>query len=151
MSSLPTNLDQTDTKKCMEDISLFIGTYPDSKYIANCNSLSDKLRQKLEAKAYNSAYLFFKTEEYKASAISFINFLKDFPETEHKEESEFYIVRSYYLYAKNSNELKQLDRYKQVQTAYLEYRNDFKKDLAKDAQKMYEESGKQIEKLNGGK
>jgi outer membrane protein assembly factor BamD len=130
---------------------LFIGTYPDSKYIANCNSLSDKLRQKLETKAYNSAYLFFKTEEYKAAAISFINFLKDFPETEHKEEAEFYIVKSYYIYAKNSNELKQLERYKQAQTAYQEYQNDFKKDFAKDAVKMNEESGRQIDKLNGVK
>jgi outer membrane protein assembly factor BamD len=147
MSSLPEYLDQTDTRKCMEDISLFIGTYPDSKYIPNCNLLADKLRAKLELKAYRSAYLFYKTEEYKAAAIAFTNLLKDYPETEHREEAEFYIIRSYFLYAKNSFETKKMDRYGQVLSAYQEYRSDLKADFAKDAAKMNEEAGKQIEKL----
>ena len=151
MSSLPTNLDQTDTKKCMEDISLFIGTYPDSKYIPYCNSLADKLRQKLELKAYNSAYLFFKTEEYKAAAVAFTNLLKDFPESEHREEAGFYIVKSHYLYAKNSTETKKAERYKQVEKFYNEYRSSLTKDFAKEASRMNEDAGIQIVKLNGGK
>ncbi len=150
-SSLPTNLDQTDTKKCMEDITLFIGTYPDSRYIPLCNGLADKLRQKLELKAYNSAYLFYKTEEYKAAAITFTNLLKDYPETEHRQEAEFYIVKSHYLYAKNSQQAKKQERYQLVIKTYNEYHADFTKDFAKEAGKMNEESGRQIEKLKAGK
>jgi outer membrane protein assembly factor BamD len=150
-SSLPTNLDQTDTKKCMDDITLFIGAYPDSKYIPDCNNLADKLRQKLELKAYNSAYLFYNTEEYKAAVITFTNLLKDFPESEHREKAEFYIVKSHYLFAKNSQEAKKVERYQQVITSYNEYRGDFTNDIAKEATRMNEESNKEIGKINGGK
>ncbi len=147
MSSLPTYLDQTDTKICMEDITAFIGTYPDSKYIPYCNELTDKLRAKLELKAYNSAYLFYKTEEYKAAAISFVNLLKEYPETEHKEESEFYIVRSHYMYAKNSLDAKKVERFSQMIKSYNEYSLDFKGDFAKEAANMYEDADKQRKKL----
>ncbi len=151
MSSLPVYLDQSDTKKCMEDITQFIGSYPDSKYIPYCNQLSDRLREKLELKAYNGAYLFYKTEEYKAAAIAFSNLLKDFPESEHKEEAEFLIIRSYYLYAKNSLEAKKVERYEQVMRSYEEFRFDMKGDYAKDALKMNEESARQIDKIKNVK
>ncbi len=150
-SSLPTYLDQTDTRKCMEDIAQFIGNYPDSKYIPYCNELSDKLREKLELKAYNSAYLFYKTEEYKAAAITFANLLKEYPETSHKEESEFYIVKSYYLYAKNSTELKKEERFNMALSAYAEYKNDFKNEAAKEAARMNDDANRQIAKLSAKK
>ncbi len=151
LSSLPTYLDQSDTKKCMEDITSFIGSYPDSKYIASCNQLADKLREKLELKAFNSAYLFYKTEEYKAAAISFTNLLKDYPESGHKEESEFYIVKSHYLYAKNSLDIKKIERFTQMIKSYEEYRSDFTTSYAKEAGKMNEDAAKQIEMINSGK
>ncbi|MCX6189083.1 MAG: outer membrane protein assembly factor BamD [Bacteroidetes bacterium] len=148
MSSLPTYLDQTDTKACMDDITTFIGLYPDSKYIPYCNQLADRLREKLELKAYNTAYLFYKTEEYKAAAISFTNLLKEFPESMHKEESEFYIVKSHYLYAKNSLDVKKKERFGLMMKLYDEYRPDFGADFAKEASKMNEEAGRQIERVN---
>jgi len=148
MSSLPTALDQTDTKSCMNDITAFIGTYPDSKYIPYCNELADKLRQKLELKSYNMASLFYKTEEYRAAAISFTNLLKDFPESEHRLDAEFYILKSYYLFAKNSKDSKKMERYTQAVKSYEEYRNDFKGSDLAEADKMYKDALKQIEKFN---
>lgn len=145
-SSLPINLDQSDTKKCMDDIAEFIGLYPDSKYIPYCNELSDKLRQKLEMKAYNAASLFYKTEEYRAAAVSFTNLIKDFPETSHKEEAEFKILKSYYLFAQNSTDKKKAERYRQATLSFEEYHYDFKDTYADEARKMHEEALKQIEK-----
>jgi outer membrane protein assembly factor BamD len=149
LNSLPANLDQTDTHKCIEDITLFIGQFPDSKYIPQCNNLMDNLRKKLELKAYNTAYLFYKTEEYKASAITFTNLLKDYPDTEFKEEAEYFIIKSYYLYAQNSIEAKKAERFRTVMKSYEEYKTDFTKEYSADALKMYDNSKKQVEKLEG--
>jgi len=145
-SSLPIYLDQTDTKKCMDDITEFIGAYPDSKYIPYCNELADQLRQKLEQKAFNAAYLFYKTEEFKAAAISFANLIKDFPETSHKEDAEFYIMKSHYLYAKNSTDIKKSERFMQATKSYDEFHYDFKDAHVKEANSINEDALKQIEK-----
>ncbi len=147
LNSLPVELDQTDSYKCVEDISLFIGLYPDSRYIPSCNSLLDKLRKKLEQKAYNAAYLFYQTEDYKAAAICFTNLIKDYPETEFRQDAEFYIIKSYYTYARNSVETKQTERYRTMIKAYNEYRADLSGSNAKEAARMSEDAQKQIDKL----
>ena len=89
------NLDQTNTYEAIKDLQLFINMYPDSKRIAECNELMDKLWDKLETKAFAIAKLYYKMGDYKASIFSFENIIKDFPDTQYKEEILFYIIKSY--------------------------------------------------------
>lgn len=119
--SLPPYLDQTITENAIKQFQLFINNYPDSKYMAQCNEHIDKLRAKLHKKAYSNAMLYYQIGDYKAASVVFANAIKDFPDLPQKEEFEFLIVKSQYLYAKNSILQLQVERYKKA----LEASNEF--------------------------
>jgi len=111
-------LDQTTTYDAIKDLQLFTNTYPTSKRVSECNDLIDQLRLKLEMKDYRIAKMYYRMEDYAASITGFTNILKDYPDTPHKEELLYLIVKSYYRYAKESIEEKQKDRYAKVILAY---------------------------------
>jgi len=125
MQSLPSNLDQSDGFRTIEALQLFINTWPESSYIPSCNRLLDALRIKLAEKSYQNAKLYFQIEDYRAAMVSFKNLIKDYPDTEHKEEAMFLLVKSAYLMAKNSVEDKKVERFKTVIDYYNEYLNEF--------------------------
>ncbi len=114
-------LDQTDTYKAIETLKLFINVYPESKFLPECNTLLDKLRNKLSYKAYKSAKLYFNIGEYKSSIVALKNVGRDFPEVAQKEEIDYLIVKSYYLLAVNSISEKQKERYNETINAFYEY------------------------------
>jgi outer membrane protein assembly factor BamD len=118
-------LDPTDTNKGIESIKLFVSVYPESKYVAECNVLLDKLRGKLSQKSYRNAKLFYNIGEYKSAIVALPNVVKDFPETPHKEELEYLTVKSYYLLAKGSIEQKQEERYKNYFSPYEDFKEEY--------------------------
>jgi outer membrane protein assembly factor BamD len=129
-------LDQTDTYKGLDALKLFVSVYPDSKYIPECNTLMDKLREKLAYKSYKTAKLYFNIGEYKSAIIALQNTIKEFPEISQKEELDFLTVKSYYLLADNSIEDKKEARYQDALIALKtftveypdsKYLNDLKK------------------------
>lgn len=81
----------------------------------------DELRKTLKNKAFQSAMLYFKLDDYLAAMVTCKNAIRDFPDIDNKEEIEFTIVKSAYLYAKNSIEEKKEERYLAVFTEYKEY------------------------------
>ena len=115
------SLDQTVTYDALKDLQLFTNTYPTSKRVSECNDLIDKLREKLEMKDYKLAKMYYRMEDYAASIKCLSNILKDFPDTQHKEEILFLVVKSYYNYAKQSIEEKQRDRHSGVILAYKDF------------------------------
>ena len=115
------SLDQTVTYDALKELQLFVNTYPASKRVSECNDLIDKLRLKLEMKDYKTAKLFYRMDDYVASITILGNILKDFPDTPHKEEILFLIVKSYHRFAKESVEEKQKERHTKAIAAY----NDF--------------------------
>jgi outer membrane protein assembly factor BamD len=117
IESQPAYLDQTDTYKAIESINLFVTVYPESKYVAECNMLLDKLRNKLSQKAYREAKLYYNIEEYKSAIVALQNVVKDFPEIAQKEEIDFLTVKSHYLLASNSIDTKKPERYQAAITA----------------------------------
>lgn len=140
------NLDQTNTYEAIKELQLFINMYPDSKLIDDCNELMDKLRNKLETKAFEIAKLYYKMGDYKASIFSFENIIKDFPDTQYKEEILFYIVRSYYKYAINSIKSKKKERYSFTVESYKNFLTIFpESDFMREASNIYENA---LEELN---
>ena len=115
------SLDQTVTYDALKDLQLFTNTYPTSKRVSECNDLIDKLRLKLELKDYKIAKLFYRMDDYAASIQMLNNILKDYPDTPHKEEILFLVVKSYHKFAKESIEEKQKDRHTKAITAYNEF------------------------------
>lgn len=112
------SLDQTNTREAITELQAFANRYPDSERIDRVNNLIDDLREKLEKKNYEQARLYFKMEDYQAAIVSFNNLIKNYPDTEFREESLFKIVEAKYTYAKNSIRSKQEERYQEVIEAY---------------------------------
>ena len=142
------SLDQTNTYKAISEMQLFIDKYPTSTRVAMCNELIDLLRVKLEDKTFAAARLYYNMEYYKAAVTCFKIVMKDFPDTRYKEECLFLTEKSFYLFAKNSIETKQAERFKAAMDAYQPFIATFPKSkYVKEAEGMYADAARQIEKL----
>ena len=157
------NLDQTSTLTAIDALQTFINTYPYSKYKEQCSENLIDLRKRLELKAYEKAYLYYKTSgvtiaNYKAAVIAIDNFRKDFPDSGYNEELSYVQVKSEYELAENSFFIKQHERYEQTLKFYEAFidkypNSKYIKELSKiylDAQEKLAEVIKQesdIEKM----
>lgn len=108
------SLDQENTYKCIEKLQLFINLYPKSDRVAEASKLIQDLRDRLEMKAYSNAKLYLVIGDNQSAVIAFGNVLRDYPDTKYAEEMEFLSVKAQYLYAHESLEFKQEDRYTQA-------------------------------------
>jgi outer membrane protein assembly factor BamD len=119
-------LDQANTLKAIDALQLFINLYPKSDRAAEASKLIADLRDKLETKSYLNAKLYLDigvgdVTNYKSAVIAFKNSLREYPDTKYAEEMEFLMIKAQYLYAKNSLETKQEERFTEVYSLY----NDF--------------------------
>ncbi len=105
-------LDQTASTKAVDELQLFMNTYPNSTRIKECNKLVDELRKKMEKKATEEAELYFNIRDYQAAIQSFGNVLKDYPETNNAEYIRYKTIIGAHNYATNSVLAKQEERYK---------------------------------------
>ena len=115
-------LDQQTSQKAIKALEEFTSTYPQSDRIDECNGLIDQLHTKMEAKKFESASLYHKIGDHKASVWSLENFLRDFPSSSFSEQAHFMMLESSYKLAKNSIHRKQEERY----VALLGYFKSFK-------------------------
>ncbi|HAP70808.1 MAG TPA: outer membrane protein assembly factor BamD [Flavobacteriales bacterium] len=148
LDSSEPSLDQASTTKAIYELQLFINKYPESPKVDECNDLMDRLRFKLETKAYNGAKLYYRLGEYKAAIFALRNTLAEFPDTRHREEISFMIVRSSYLLADNSIEEKKIERFEQA----LRECDDFierhpRSPDVENAKSIKEDSKKELEKI----
>ena len=95
-------LDQGPTETAIEELQSFINSFPNSPRVDECNSLIDEMRMKLETKAFESAKLYYDLGNFQSAVVSFDNLIKDFPETERKEEIRFLSIKSGHELARNS-------------------------------------------------
>ena len=131
-------LDDTDTKAAINSMQLFINTYPENELVDSSNVLMDELRNKLEEKSYLNAKQYYKIFKFKAAIISLNNTLLDFPETKHREEITFLILKSNFLLAENSIEKKKLERINNTIEAYYTFADSFKESkYLKEAQTIF--------------
>ena len=70
-------LDQSPTYKAISAVSEYILEYPSNPHMQECKDMLDELNERLDKKAYESAKLYYKMEDYLASRIAFRNVLKD--------------------------------------------------------------------------
>lgn len=140
------SLDQENSIKAIETLQLFINYYPKSTRVAEASKLIQDLRDKLEKKSFANANLFLTIGDYQAAVIAFRNSIKDFPDTKFAEEMDFLTIKSLYLYAKNSYETKQEDRYTETIEEYNRFVEKYPKSIyTKEADKLKYDSEKGIE------
>lgn len=104
-------LDQTPTYKAMTAISEYIFEFPENSHMKECRDMLQELNDRLDRKAYESAKLYYKMEDYLASRVAFRNVLKDDAENIYREDILYYIAMSSYKYAHLSVPSKQKERY----------------------------------------
>lgn len=107
-------LDQTYTQKAIDELQLFVNTYPFSERVTECNRLMDELRKKQEKKVFDSGKLYYDIRQYQAAIQTFDNLLKDFPDTSNPDEVRYFIVKSAYQYAVNSVVLRKEERFRET-------------------------------------
>jgi len=142
------SLDQSDTYKAIEAMQLFINKYPNSSYISEANGIIEKLRSKLENKSFENAKLYFKLGDYHAASISLKNSIKEFPDSQYREEVLYLIVKSSYLLAELSIESKQGERYQNTISEYYVFIDEYpESEYLKEIEKMYTNSVNKIKSL----
>ncbi|MFO7789032.1 MAG: outer membrane protein assembly factor BamD [Bacteroidota bacterium] len=112
------SLDQAFTERGIDAFQSFLNKYPNTEYKDTVNTLVDKLHHRLETKSYENAYLYYKIREYKAAITALQNNIEDYPGSPYNEDSRYYILKSWYLYAEGSIFQKQEERYEKTLTAY---------------------------------
>lgn len=138
-------LEQTSTINAIQELQSFIDAHPRSERVQECNILIDKLRKKLENKDYRNAIQFFNMEYYQASIVSFMNILKDYPETDRRPEVANYIVKASYLYAVNSVKAKRKERLLISKAHYEKYCSKLKDDkFTLEAKGIYDKVMKEL-------
>ncbi len=120
------SLDQENTYKAIDALQLFINFYPRSERATQAAQYIANLRNKLETKAFNNAKLYFDlggydVTNYRSAVIALKNAQIEFPDIKYVEEMDLMVIKSQYMYAKNSFPSRQEARYNEA----IEYYNDF--------------------------
>ena len=99
--------------------------YPESDRIENFLKINEELTQRLHDKAYINAYTYYKIGRYKSAITALKNALRQYPESNHREEIMFLIVDASYRFASNSIDEKLTDRYLAMLDSYLSFKEEF--------------------------
>lgn len=114
------SLDQTNTLQAINELQLFIELYPESDRVEEAYTLIDEMHYKLQTKKFNIAKLYYKMQQYQAAITSFESLLKEYPDTDYKEDILYYIFKSYYGYTLNSIASKREERYQAALDSFNE-------------------------------
>jgi len=118
-------LDQENTRNAIEGFNLFITRYSYSPRIDECKKLVKELEEKLMEKSYLNAKLYYDMKKYKAAITALTNSLKEYTESEYREEMMFLKLSSLFLYAENSFASKQRERYQDTLDDYYSFMEEF--------------------------
>jgi len=115
------SLDQTVTREAINEFQVFINRFPYGEKAKEATTLIDEMRMKLQQKDYSIADLYMKIEDYQAAIVSYRNVMKDYPDTEYREDIMYKIVVSYYRFANKSVQDKRQERFENAREAYFDF------------------------------
>ncbi|MCR5519577.1 MAG: outer membrane protein assembly factor BamD [Bacteroidales bacterium] len=118
-------LDQTPTYAAIVAINEYKMKYPASLHGAVCTRMLEDLNERLDKKAYENAYIYYKMEDYKAARVAFRNVLKEDSDNIYREDILFYTAMSSYKYAFLSVPQKQKERYMVFVDDYLNFVGEY--------------------------
>ena len=147
--SMPFELDQSQTKGAINSLQAFINQYPNSQYVADCNDKIDQLRSRVLEKIYRNAKLYHSLGYYKSAMVACSNAVEDYPDMINRSELGFLVVDASYLYAMNSVEKKQEERFKSTLEKIIEFNKEFGLDskYAKEISKVKKNTETELSKL----
>jgi outer membrane protein assembly factor BamD len=142
-------LDQQTTYQAITAMQMFISKYPTSERVLEAQEIITELSDKLVEKSFISAKLYYDLGYYKSAIIALRNSLIEHPETVHREELMFLILKSTYLLADNSIPSLQRDRFQATVDEYYSFIGEFPDGShSREARRMYETSNEYLENTN---
>lgn len=149
-STLRYELDQKPTHKALAALAEYLNDFPDTPNLELCNSMIADLSERLDKKAYESAKLYYKMEDYLAARVSFKNVLKEDSDNIYREDILYYTAMSSYKYAKNSVPEKQKERYMSFVDDYLNFVGENPESIyRKELDNLYQKAQKALGKYTG--
>ena len=141
-------LDQTNTVSALESLQDFLNRYPGSQFRPEGENMSQELQKKLENKAFESARLYYQLRYNQAAVVALTNFQQQYPASAFAEQADFLKISAQYAWAQESVEEKQRERYLEVVAFHQRFLDAYPKSKnLKDAEAMYDDARKQLEKL----
>ena len=109
LDSPDAQLDQTDTRKAIEELQAFLDYYPRSEKVSIAQNAIFELQDKLTLKELQNAQLYYNLgnymgNNYESAVITARNAIKDYPYSKYKEELELLILKARYQEAAMSVE-----------------------------------------------
>lgn len=136
------SLDQTPTKEAINEFQVFINRFPTSEKVAEATRLIDELRMKLQRKDFEIANTYMRIEDYQAAIVTYRNVLKDYPDTEFREEIMYRIVVAAYRFAYRSVPEKMQERLREADEAYFDFVADYPESrYLNELRKLHQRSG----------
>ncbi len=135
------SLDQSTTRRAIDQFRLFMTRYPESERVEEAEKLIEEMRGKLLEKSFTSAKLYYDMGDYRAAIVAFKNSLVEFPESKHREEIMFLILKSSFLLADNSVLERQLERFQSTLEEYYAFIEEFpESEYMNEAEKFFKNS-----------
>lgn len=114
-------LDQGYTNTAIERFRLFMARYPNSELREEAAGYIEELRSKLAQRDYNAAEFYMRVSRYNSAAIYFGLVIDNYPETVWAERALVRQIEAYVIYAENSIEQRQEERFRSAIDSYNRY------------------------------
>jgi outer membrane protein assembly factor BamD len=114
-------LDQTATKRAIEEFQLFNSRYPNSEFVPQSAERINELREKLAHKYFSAAEFYSRTDQYNAATIYYDLVIDRYPESKWAESALLNQIGTYNDYALNSVLRKQVERYNLAISSYEKF------------------------------
>ena len=138
-------LDQTNTIQAIQAFQLHLIKFPDSKRKEEVTTYLNELRDKLVEKSYLSAKLYYDLEDYKASIVALNNSLLKYPDSKHREEIMYMLVKSSFMLADKSVLTKKKDRFQDTIDEYYSFAAEYPESkYIKEAKRYYRLAAKYL-------
>ena len=103
-------LDQTPTRRAIEQFQLFIDRYPTDERVPEAEARIVELSEKLAHKRFESARLYERRGLHEAAALTFESVFDDYPGTKWADDALAAAVRNYVSYSEQSIQARQPER-----------------------------------------
>lgn len=143
LSSPDPQLDQTNTKKAIEELQGFLDFFPRSDKVTIAQNAIFELQDKLTLKELQNAQLYYNLgnflgNNYQSAIITAQNALRTYPYSKYREEFEMLILKSKFQEASQSVAEKKEERFRDVIDEYYSFTNNYPNSKnTKEAENIY--------------
>lgn len=148
LESAPPYLDQSDTRRAINQLQLFVNTFPYADKVADAEKLMKELRERLASKEFENAKLYYRIENYKAAVTALETMIQSYPDSRYREEAQFLLFKSSVSLADLSIANKQKNRYLDALEFYQRFVDKYPNSpYLKEAEALYLKAKKSLGKL----